>query len=97
MKIYTAHLSNKQQVKMDQEDFDKVFREMGRATFIKVKEAIINPSFLVTITVQEVDIQAEPTGYFDEEARIFKQTGVKEISPVSERFVIRSSEVKELR
>ena len=50
MKYFKVILSNKQEIIIDEDDYRKVAMGMNSGAFIKVKKAIINPSFIQNIT-----------------------------------------------
>lgn len=63
---YTVHLSSKQTVVIDQEDFDKFMGNAERGSLLKLKQAIINPSFVVAIVPMKENPQKQIEGYVDE-------------------------------
>jgi len=63
---YTLHLSSKQTIILDEDDFQK-FSQLGeKGTLIRLKQAIINPSFVVAIVPLKVELQKKVEGHIDE-------------------------------
>lgn len=86
MIIYNLKLSNGDKYILDQEDYQKVIASIGTANFIKIKQCIFNPSYVLSITPKEVDEKKEIDGYFDEERRVFVQTGMKPVNLVKDTW-----------
>lgn len=58
--IYQINMSKGQNIKIDEEDLKKIQENLS-APLIRVKQAIINPSFMVSITpTDEEDIVEKP-------------------------------------
>jgi len=58
--IYQINMSKGQNIKIDEEDLKKIQENLS-APLIRVKQAIINPSFMVSITpTEEEDIIEKP-------------------------------------
>ena len=81
MKYYKAQLSNKESIILDEDDFKKLVAGMNSGSFVKLKKAIINPSFLVTVlpvkynlAVKEIIPERVIEGYIDEETGVYKVT-----------------------
>lgn len=79
MKYYKAHMSNRETVTLDEEDFAKLVEGMNSGSFVKLKQAIINPSFLMMIVplsktnaMQEVIPERKIEGHIDERTGTFK-------------------------
>lgn len=49
MNYYIVQLSNRTEIEIDQEDFENVKQGIGQGGLVKVKKAILNPSFIVAI------------------------------------------------
>lgn len=49
MNYYIVQLSNKTEVEIDEEDFENVKQGIGQGGLVKVKKAILNPSFIVAV------------------------------------------------
>lgn len=49
MNYYIVQLSNKTEVEIDEEDFENVKKGIGQGGLVKVKKAILNPSFIVAV------------------------------------------------
>ena len=69
--IYRLQLSNKSEFELDEEDYQVVSKAMGSGGFAQLKQAIINPSFIVAIIPQRTEPEKKIEGYFDEEKRKF--------------------------
>ncbi len=52
--IYLINMSKGGDIKIDEEDLEKIQKNIG-AGLIRVKQAIINPSFMVSITPTKED------------------------------------------
>jgi len=81
MKYYRAHLSNKQSIILDDIDYEKLLAGMNSGSFVKLKKAIINPSFLMMIlpvsqseALQEEIAPRKIEGYIDENTGVYVVT-----------------------
>jgi len=64
MRFYKVYLSvSKVDIELDQEDFEKLSQNIQSGNLIKVKQAIINPSFVVAIVPFEKEAPKKVTGY----------------------------------
>lgn len=52
-KAYVVHLSNKQSIKIDEDELQNVIDAIRTKSIVKVRQAIFNPAFFVSITVDE--------------------------------------------
>lgn len=87
MKFYKVILSNKTDVTIDQQDFDKLLAGLNSGSFVKLKNAIINPSFVSHVmpidqneALATENAQEKIEGYLDEERGVYVVT--KETRPV---------------
>jgi hypothetical protein len=92
MKYYKASLSNKESFILDEQDYNKLVAGMNSGSFVKLKQAIINPSFLVMIlpvsqevAMKDVLPERDVDGYIDEDAGVYKIT--KDITPAVAQLV----------
>ena len=76
----------KKVVIIDQEDFDKIEKYSGSGALIRVKQGIINPSFIVVILPTKVETKKKVEGHIDEKRGVFVVTGEKEIPVVEDKF-----------
>lgn len=71
MNYYIIQLSNKTDVEIDQDDFDKFATNSSSGNFIKLKRGLVNPSFVVSI----IPIIKEDTkitkGHIDHEKGVY--------------------------
>lgn len=71
MNYYIVQLSNRTEVEIDEEDFENVKQGIGQGGLVKVKKAILNPSFIVSV----LPIIKEPTkvtkGHMDYEKGVY--------------------------
>lgn len=71
MKHYTLHLSSKQTIILDEADFQKFAEHGEKGTLIRLKQAIVNPSFVVAIVPLKIEPQKKITGHIDEASGAF--------------------------
>lgn len=71
MSYYIIQLSNKTEVEIDQEDFDKVSANISSGNLIKVKKAILNPSFVVAIIPIVKEETRKTEGHIDPERGVY--------------------------
>ena len=86
MKYYKICLSNKESVVIDQADYTKLVNGMSTGSFVQLKNAVINPSFISHILpvsqkeALDTETQQEQIGgYVDEKRGVFVVT--KDIRP----------------
>ncbi len=85
MKFYKVILSaSKTEVIIDQEDFDKITSLISTGQLIKVKQGIINPSFIVAIVPHEMKAKEIVKGYVDKERGVYIETGRELVNPLVE-------------
>ncbi len=65
MKKYTIHLSSRQTVEIDEDDFHKLTSSGERGSLLKLKQAIINPSFIIAIVPLKEGSQKKIKGHVD--------------------------------
>jgi hypothetical protein len=92
MKYYKASLSNKESFILDEQDYTKLVAGMNSGSFVKLKQAIINPSFLVMIlpvseesVMKDILPEREVDGFIDEKDGVYKIT--KDIKPAIAKLV----------
>ncbi len=92
MKFYRVYLSNKEGVVIDQADYTKLIAGMNSGSFVQLKNAVINPSFISHILpisqkeALDTEIPQEKIeGYVDEERGVFVVT--KDIRPAVTELV----------
>lgn len=71
MKFYKIILNTKQFIEIDEDDFEKIKKEMGSGNLIKVKQGIVNPSYIVAILPIEKDKEKIVKGYIDPIKNVF--------------------------
>lgn len=81
MKKYTIHLSNKQVVLIDEDDFKKFSEVAPTGNLVKLKQAIVNPSFVMAIIPVKETTQKKVEGYVSEETGNFVITKEEEAIP----------------
>lgn len=74
MTFYKISLSNKLDVEIDEEDFTKLKANIESGKLIQLKQAVINPSFIVGITPIKKEKEEKIEGYIDQERRVFVKT-----------------------
>lgn len=82
MKYYRAYLSNKQEFVLDEKDLAKLEASMNTGSFVQLKKAIINPSYLMMIVpipqseAMEKEIpDRKMDGYIDNKTGMYVVTG----------------------
>jgi hypothetical protein len=63
---YTIFLSNKNEIVIDDEDYKKFTENVKSGNLIKLKRAIINPSFVVSIIPDSIKSQRRIEGHIDQ-------------------------------
>ena len=87
MTNYKVILSTgKAEIILDQEDYEKMTNNMGGGNLIRVKQAIINPSFIVAVIPFEVEKKKEVEGFIDEKRGVFVITAEKEKPMLVDKF-----------
>lgn len=71
MNFYKLQLSNKTDIEIDQDDFNKFATNAPSGNFIKLKQGLINPSFVVAIVPIEKKVDRKIEGHLDEERGVF--------------------------
>lgn len=81
MKYYRVYLSNKEGIVIDHADYQKLVAGMTTGSFVQLKNAVVNPSFVSHILPMserdalETEIPAEKIeGYVDEEKGVYVVT-----------------------
>lgn len=87
MKFYQIFLSNKEAVTIDQNDYQKLLVGMNSGSFVQLKNAVVNPSFISHIlpisqktALDTEKPEREVEGYLDEEKGVYVIT--KDTHPV---------------
>lgn len=78
---YQVLLSSNRVIEIDDEDFEKIKREVGSGNLIQVKRGILNPSFIVAIVPKETETARKVEGYIDEKTRRFVVTDDNRVVP----------------
>lgn len=78
--IYLLELSTKTKIKIDSDDYEK-FLNADSSRFVKLKQGIVNPSFVVSITATEEKLEKKVEGYIDEDTGKYVVTR-EEIVPI---------------
>ena len=89
MKTYKIVLSTKQEILIDQDDFEKVIANASKGVFIILKQGMVNPSFIVAILPNRVKEgeQKQVEGYIDPIKKVFVVTKETTLdSPVLDEF-----------
>lgn len=78
MKYFKVFLSNRQEVALDEADYEKLLAGMASGSFVRLKKAVLNPSFISHILpiAQNEALAGETTdckinGYVDEERGVY--------------------------
>jgi hypothetical protein len=78
MKYYKVYMSNKTDVVLDENDYQKLLAALNSGSFVKLRKAIINPSFIMMIQPippkDALELEARPRkieGYIDEESGVY--------------------------
>ena len=95
--IYKLQLSNKGEFEIDEEDYQNVLKSVGSGNLAKIKQAIINPSFIVAIIPQRETKEKKIEGYFDEEKRKFIVTSEELVEKSVVDNFIKQDDTKQLR
>lgn len=93
-KFYKIILSTKQEFEIDEEDYQKVEIGLATGSFVKIKQCIINPSYITVIFPIQKEAETEIKGHIDEKTGKFIVTTYKENLPeVKNQF---SDDIKNL-
>lgn len=80
MKIqaYIVKLSNNAEVPIDADEVEKVLSGVSRGSMVRVRQGLVNPSFIVAIVPDKKRISAflEDTKYPDEETKERRHAGL---------------------
>lgn len=79
--MFTLHLSSKQTVVIDEDDFKKFAEVAPTGNLIRLKQAVVNPAFVVAIVPTKEEPQKRLEGHIDENTGAFVVTGEKYIVP----------------
>lgn len=71
MNYYIIQLSNKTNIEIDQEDFDKFAKNSASGNFIKLKRGLVNPSFVVAIIPIVKEETKVTKGHIDPEKGVY--------------------------
>lgn len=85
--IYIVNMSKGQNIKIDEEDLVKIEQNLS-APLIRVKQAIINPSFMVSITPSEDEEDLIKRKKVILENGIAKIIGEEEVKALSDKMNI---------
>lgn len=88
MKYYKIILSSKNEVLIDEEDYKKFLQVSGTGNFVRVKQAVINPAFVVAIlpTKEKLEASKGYKGHIDLEKGAFVVTEETESEPLKDEF-----------
>lgn len=77
MKYYKVVLSNRQEIALDEQDYKKLLQGMDSGSFVRLKKAIINPSYIMAILpIKQSEALGEEIpqrikGHVDEEKGVY--------------------------
>lgn len=80
MKYYTVILSTKNTLIIDETDYQKILELSASGNFIRVKQGIINPSFLVAILPKDLPREKVIEGHINEKTKKFVVTKEEEVN-----------------
>lgn len=89
MKYYKLILSNKQEFYLDETDYEMLKKSLDSGSFVRLKKAIINPSFIVAI------IPSSQRDALDHEA-LPDRDGYVDMSMGRPRFVVKGENLPAL-
>ena len=81
MKFYKIVLSNKEEFEIDETEFEKVLVGLGGGSFVKIKQGIFNPSFVVMVIPIRKEDEKIIKGHIDEKTGKFIADVYEENSP----------------
>lgn len=84
--IYEIILSTKERIEIDAEDLAKLVENAGNNRLIKLKQAIINPFYILAIKERAAPSKGGVEGYIDPESRKFVITARTEAAPIRDIF-----------
>ena len=90
-RCYKAIMSNGDDISIDANEIDLVQRAINAGTFIRVRQGIINPSYLVSIVEDKkrrVEF-LENTKYSDERSTALRAAGMRPLSDIFSKHVPR--------
>jgi hypothetical protein len=93
MKFYKIYLSSRVDIEIDDDDYQKLTQSISSGNLIKLKQAIINPSFIVCIIPFHKKPERVTTGFVDEKTRSFKVVEDKSVIVIPDAF---KHEIKQL-
>lgn len=77
MRIFKILLSDKQEIEIDEQEFNSIIPNLEKGRLVKVKQGIFNPSFIIAIVPTQKQIQDDVDGYVDEATGKFIVTSRK--------------------
>lgn len=87
MKYYKLILSSKHEIVIDEIDYKKFESNSGSGNFIKLKQAVINPSFVIAVVpTKEIESGKSIKGYVDPERNVYVVTEEKETPALENAF-----------
>jgi hypothetical protein len=88
MNYYKIILSSKNEVLIDEEDYNKFLQVSGTGNFVKVKQAVINPSFVIAIlpVKEKIETSKSIKGYVDPERNVFVVTEESDLPALKDEF-----------
>lgn len=78
---YMLHLSNKQAIILDEDDFQKFLQVGERGQLVRLKQGIVNPSFVIAIVPAKVETQKRIEGHIDPETNAYIVDKEEEYTP----------------
>ena len=90
--IYIVNLSKGDQIKIDEEDLQNITRNI-KAPLIRVKQGIINPSFMISIIpTDEKDVKTQIKVVLQEDGKIIKKS--REVKTLVDKMSIKNNLLK---
>lgn len=88
-KGYIIQLSNKAEVQIDADELNIVIQGIKNGGMIRVKQGLVNPSFIVTIVVDQKRIKdfLEDTKYTDPETVQRRKRGLEPLNDIFEEVL----------
>ena len=93
MKFYKIVLSNKEEFEIDETEFNKVLAGLNSGSFVKIKQGIFNPSFVVMVVPIKKETEKVIKGRIDEKTGKFVADVYEEKLPLIEN---KFEEIKKL-